>query len=101
MTHECSCGATFETLTRYRLHQRDDCSDRDLDLDVRDDDAETIAEQAVTELLVCDVCGAANDGAEAIERDSTAAGIAVTLTFDCIACGATNENTAILSGGSA
>lgn len=99
--HECSCGATFATLTRKRLHQRDECPDRDAELDVSDQTVEEITEQAVQELLVCDVCERSNGGAESIERDRTDAGVAITLTFTCEHCGAHNDNTAILSGGSA
>lgn len=91
-----SCGESFETLSKKRLHQRD-CSAADADLDVSDIDADEIAERTVAELLVCDVCGQKNDGAASIDRDITPAGLAFTLTFTCETCGAHNENEAILA----
>lgn len=99
MSRTCSCGETFESLTAYRIHQRDDCPDRDADLDVLDEDLEEIAATATDELLLCDVCGHPNDGAETIATDETEAGLSIELSFCCDWCGATNENTAILAGG--
>lgn len=98
MSYECaSCGAGFETLTRKRLHQRDDCPAADAELDISDLEADEIAATTVEELLVCDVCGAANDGADAIHRDHTDAGLTITLEFGCESCGAHNTNEAILA----
>lgn len=95
--HTCrSCGESFETLTKKRLHQSE-CPEADLALDVSDEDVDGIAERVVEELLVCDVCGMKNDGADGLDRDLTAGGIAVTLTFTCDICGSHNENEAILS----
>jgi DNA-directed RNA polymerase subunit RPC12/RpoP len=99
--YTCSCGASFDTLSEKRIHQRDECEDRVADLDVSDADAEDVADEAVDELLVCDVCGAKNDGAQDIGTDETAAGVSVVLSFSCSECGAANENTAIMGGGSA
>lgn len=91
-----SCGESFPTLSTKRLHQRE-CDEADLDLDVSDLDVDGIAERTVAELLVCDVCGTKNDGAESIDRDITAVGLAIELTFVCGTCGARNENEAILA----
>lgn len=98
MSYECSsCSATFETLTRKRLHQRDDCPGTDAVVDVADLEAEAMASTVVEELLVCDVCGADNTGANAIDSDVTDAGFTVTLRFDCERCGAHNTNEGVLA----
>jgi len=95
--HTCtSCGESFPTLTKKRLHQRE-CPEADADLDVSEMDVDDVAERTVAELLVCDVCGARNDGAESIDRDITPAGLAIELTFVCETCGAQNDNEAILA----
>lgn len=91
-----SCGESFPTLTRKRLHQRD-CTEADADLDVSDLDLDETVELAVEELLICDVCGQKNDGTESIETDETEAGLGVALEFACTHCGARNENEAILA----
>lgn len=96
MGHDCSCGETFETLTKLRLHQRDDCPDRAEEFDVDGMDVDELAERATKELLICDVCEKSNDGAESIEREITNAGVSIVATFDCDHCGAHNENTAII-----
>lgn len=91
-----SCSESFATLTRKRLHQRD-CEATDLDLDVSDLELDELVERTVAELLVCDVCGTYNDGAESIGTDDTAAGLGVVVGFECARCGARNGNEAILS----
>jgi len=91
-----SCDESFETLTKKRLHQSE-CPEADADLDVSDHDVDGVAERVVEELLVCDVCGTKNDGAESVETDRTDAGLGVELDFECASCGARNENEAILS----
>lgn len=95
----CGCGASFETLSELRLHQRDDCNLRVVDRDVDDDDIDDIVDETVDELLVCGVCGASNDGAQNISTDETDAGVSVGLSFECSSCGASNENRAIMGGG--
>ena len=91
-----SCGESFPTLTKKRLHQRD-CAAADADLDVSDHDLDDIAERTVADLLTCDVCGVRNDGAESIQHDETDAGLGIEVGFECTHCGARNDNEAILS----
>lgn len=99
MSHTCeSCEDEFPTLTRKRLHQRDDCPGADEEVDISNLDVDEQAELVVEKLLVCDICESQNDHAEAIDKDVTDAGLSVTLTFECSACGAHNENTGILGG---
>lgn len=96
--HECpSCGATFETLTRKRLHQRDDCPEATAELDVEGLDLDEIAMATVRELLVCDLCGAKNGGGDGFRFDHTDAGLTFGITFTCEECGARNDNEGILS----
>jgi len=96
-TYTCtSCGESFETLTRKRLHQRE-CAEADADVDVSDRDLDEIAERTVAELLTCDVCGARNDGAKSIQHDETEAGLGIAVAFECTYCGAHNDNEAILA----
>jgi rubredoxin len=91
-----SCGESFDTLTKKRLHQRE-CSAADVDVDVSDLDLEETVERAVAELLICDVCGHENDGAESIATDETEAGLGVVVGFECSVCAARNDNEAILA----
>ena len=90
-----SCGESFPTLTKKRLHQSD-CPEADLVADGGDMDPDELVEWAVEETLVCDVCGEKNEAAESISTDETDAGVAYELRFECTHCGARNENTAIL-----
>jgi hypothetical protein len=91
-----SCGESFPTLTTKRLHQRE-CSEAEAEFDVDGMDPDEMAGVVVDELLVCDVCESKNGGAESLDWDITAAGLAFTLTFTCENCGAWNENEAILA----
>jgi len=91
-----SCGESFETFTRKRLHQRESAG-AETDLDVSDCGLDDIAERTVAELLTCDVCGVRNDGAESIQHDETEAGLGIEVGFECTYCGARNDNEAILS----
>jgi len=98
VNYECeSCGETFRTLSRKRLHQRE-CSEAAAEVDVDGMDVDEMAELAIEELLVCDVCGEQNEGARDVDQDVTDAGVGVTLRFECSACGAWNKNTAVLGG---
>lgn len=98
MSHECSsCGEEFRTLTRKRKHQRD-CSEADARIDIGEKDADEVTETVTEELLICDVCGTKNDGAESIERDRTGGVLAFTIKFECSTCGAWNDNEAVLGG---
>lgn len=99
MSHECSsCGEEFRTLTRKRQHQGD-CPEADAQIDVSDQDVDEMAELVTEELLICDVCGEKNDGAEAVGQDQSGGVLAITIQFQCSTCGAHNDNEAVLGGG--
>lgn len=90
----CRCGADFETLTRLRKHQRDECELRETvvssDLEV-DETADLVA----AELYECWNCGRSVDEAAVdVELDGEQ-GPQVSASFDC-PCGARNENRAFL-----
>ena len=97
-TYTCgSCGTEFPTLTKKRLHQRDDCPETELEMDISDLDGDGIADLTIEELGICDVCGESNNEFDDYEVDETDAGLAFTLIFECSHCTAHNHNEAILS----
>lgn len=100
MSYECdACGDAFRTLSKKRLH---DCPEGAkyggdepvADIPVADLDLDAQVELAVEQVLICDVCGEKNDGAESIDQDTNERGVAIAVEFRCEHCGATNENTA-------
>lgn len=102
MSYECdACDEQFDTLSAKRLH---DCPQDaqyggdapDAEIPVADMSTDEMAELAVEQALICDVCAESNDGADDIDRSMNAEGIAITVIFDCSECGAHNENTATL-----
>lgn len=102
MSYRCdACGESFDTLSRKRLHECPSGAPYGGDepaeeLDVSGDDSGALAERAVEKVLVCEVCGERNDGADDFEHTVNENGIALAVTFTCETCGAVNENTATM-----
>lgn len=103
MSYTCdACGEEFGTLSRKRLHEcpaeaeYGTTDDPELDVPAADMDTDDMAELAVQQMLVCDVCGEKNDGVDELDHSVTSQGVSFAVEFDCRHCGATNENTAVL-----
>lgn len=95
MGRTCGCGQTFDTLTSYRLHQRDDCPlSEEIDLD-RYDGIEDAVADVVDELYTCTECERRVEGVESYVIRETEVGIVVEVEFNC-PCGYYNDNTGIL-----
>lgn len=94
MSRQCKCGETFETLTQFRIHQRDECRFSE-EHDIKGQSEDEISQQIIDELLVCESCGERSDEVREIEREITDAGLSIVARFSCD-CGWQNENTAIL-----
>jgi len=88
------CGETFPTLTRKRLHQKDDCPGLFDELDPDDDN---VAEKAAAGLLTCQRCDERHDGRFQRSEDMTDAGYSIEVRFKCQSCGFDNDNTCILA----
>jgi len=67
------------------------------EIDVQDENLDTIGEMVYDELTICDVCGADVEGVDGIEQGTTDGSVTISVTFDCSKCGGFNENTAFLS----
>jgi len=98
-THECdACGDTFETLTRLRLHEKDDCPQRKQYADI-DPDAPDVGDQTAEELLSCRGCGRENPHADfEFSTDYDGSDFHYIVEFDCQHCGFENENRAVMTG---
>ena len=97
--HVCEgCGETFRTLTRLRLHEKDDCPERQT-YDQIDPDAANADLQAAEGLLTCRSCGQENPNADFEETPSFADGdYHLVVEFDCRHCGFENENRVVMEG---
>lgn len=91
MSYECTCGETFPTLTQKRIHQKDECPDRE-ETDVSDLDVEDAVRQFTDELIRCDNCEARAEEIEAWSTSETEDGVEATVEFTCWECGYHNEN---------
>ncbi len=96
--HTCQCGETFETLSRKRLHQKDDCQAQLEHIEAGDRDSRTVAAETAEALLTCQQCESGHEGQFTRSDDATEAGYSVEIEFDCEDCGFHNVNTAILEG---
>lgn len=97
MTHDCKCGQSFDTLTRYRIHQADECR-HSVEIDVTDDELEEITEEVARELLICEFCETKKRYFDDLDiEDREEVGLVAVVNFHCEECGASCENTAILS----
>ena len=97
--HVCeACGEDFRTLTKLRLHEKDDCPDRETFAQLDPDAADTPG-QAAEGLLTCRDCGRENPGASYDETASLADGdYHLIVEFQCAGCGFENENRVVLTG---
>lgn len=97
--HVCdACGETFRTLTKLRLHERNDCSGRE-EYGRVDPDAPDVGLQTAEGLLTCRGCDRQNPDAEFDQTTSFAAGdYHLIVEFACRFCGFENENRAVMEG---
>lgn len=97
--HTCkACGETFDTLTRLRLHEKDDCQAR-ATLGKIDPDSATAGVQAAEGLLTCRDCGQENPDV-AVEETPSYDGedYHLIVEFSCAHCGFDNENRVVMTG---
>lgn len=95
--HQCtSCGETFQTLSRKRLHQKSDCPALDEVIDTEGMDTEEIVDQMVSSLSTCERCEREHQGEFTRADSQTGSDYSVELQFTCEHCGFHNVNTAIL-----
>lgn len=97
--HVCdACDETFETLTRLRLHEKDDCSERAVMAEI-DPNSADVGGQAAEELAVCRDCGRSNPNA-AFQMHTSFAGddFHYIIEFPCTHCGFENENRVVMEG---
>lgn len=97
--HVCdACGEGFRTLTKLRLHEKDDCSERETYAEI-DPDADDMGLQAAGELLTCRDCGRENPNARYEESIDFADGdYHMIVEFACGFCGFANENRVVMTG---
>ncbi len=97
--YECdACGETFRTLSKLRLHEKDDCRQREtfgrIDPDAADADV-----QGATGLLTCRECGDMRPDADYDETASfDGEDYHLIVEFECRACGFDNENRLVMEG---
>jgi len=97
--HVCEpCGESFETLSRKRLHQKQDCPGQFEQIGTDGMDQDDIVEETVRGLVTCQQCERRHDGSFTRGDDYTNAGYSVEIRFTCDHCGFNNVNTAILEG---
>ena len=102
MTWTCeACGDEFETLTRKRLHQKNDCPGKFDHIDADGKSKNDLVDETVGALLECQQCEHRHQGGVTREDDYTDAGYSIGVRFTCQECGFQNANTAILEGGEA
>jgi len=99
MSHTCdACGDEFRTLSKLRLHEKNDCTARVTlgTLELVDDDVRT---QAVGSLVTCRDCGQQNPDAD-FERTTSYDGedFHLIVEFDCRFCEFANENRIVMEG---
>lgn len=93
-----ACGETFRTLSRLRLHERDDCPQRET-YDELDPNSPDVDLQAAEGLLTCRDCGRENPNADFAETASFANGdYHLIVEFGCRHCGFENENRIVMTG---
>jgi len=98
-TYACeACGDSFDTLTRLRIHEKDDCSGRKVYTQL-DPDACDVADQGAEGLLTCRNCGRMHNSGDYTETPSWADGdYHLIVAFDCLHCGSENENRLVMEG---
>lgn len=96
--HTCdACGMGFQTLTKLRLHEKDDCTERAVYADLTDSDS--LEAEAATGLLTCRACGVENGNANYEQTASFADGdYHLIVEFSCRSCDFANENRIVMEG---
>ena len=93
-----SCGESFETLTRLRLHEKDDCPERETYAAI-DPGSPDVGHQAGEGLVTCRNCGRENSERDHEYATSFASGdLHYIITFACRFCGFENENRVVMEG---
>lgn len=98
MAHECeACGDEFETLTRLRIHEKDDCQGRATFGEI-DPGTEDVGQQGAEGLLTCRCCGRENPGVDYdYQTDYDGEDFHYIAEFDCQHCGFANENRLVMT----
>ena len=91
--HDCdACGDSFETLTALRIHEQDDCPQRET-FGKLDPDSDDVGAEAAEGLLTCRSCDREFPDIQYDQRTSFADGdFHIIVEFDCPDCGFANEN---------
>lgn len=97
--HVCdACGDSFETLTRLRLHEKDDCPERETYSEI-DPDSSDPGQQAAEGMLTCRNCESQNPNADFDETASfDGDDYHLIVEFECAFCGFENENRVVMTG---
>lgn len=93
-----ACGKSFATLSRLRMHETDDCPQRENYGELDPDDPE-MGEKAAEGLLTCRNCGEMNgdvlyDQTMSLADDD----LHMIIEFTCTNCGFSNENRTVMTG---
>lgn len=92
------CGESFETLTALRLHEKDDCPERETYSQI-DPDSSGAGMQAAEGLVECRNCGRENSQRDHPYTTSFADGdLHYIIEFECRFCGFENENRVVMTG---
>lgn len=100
MSHVCDgCGESFETLTRLRLHEKDDCQGR-ATFGRIDPLADDVGQRGAEELATCRECGAQAPPDADFENTTDYDGedFHYITEFTCRNCGFDNENRLVMTG---
>jgi len=93
-----ACGESFRTLTKLRLHEKDDCPGRDTFAEI-EPGSDGVGQQAAEGLLTCRNCERENPNANFDQSASYADGdYHYIVEFVCRQCGFKNENRVVMTG---
>lgn len=93
-----ACGESFATLTKLRLHEKDECPQRETYAEI-DMDSPDRGLQGAEELLTCRNCAAVDENADYEQTASVADGdYHLIVEFTCRVCGFENENRVVGEG---
>jgi len=101
MSHTCdACGDEFRTLTKLRLHEKDNCPQRaQFDSIDPNQDTDDVSRQAADGLLTCRNCGGENPNTAFDETTSyDGDDFHIIVEFICGSCGFENENRVVMTG---
>ncbi|MUV51342.1 hypothetical protein [Haloarcula sp. CBA1122] len=97
--YECdACGDTFQTLTKLRIHEKDDCPQRETFTELNPD-SDGVGLDAAEGLLTCRSCDQEFPNVRYDQRTSFADGnFHIIVEFECPGCGFDNENRIVATG---